>query len=1320
MSIDYAADGQNFTTNISSNADASDNVLNSVPWTVPNEIGTDNKIRISDNETTYTPATTKTSAYFTIKGQLKMLEPAGGESSYGVSTSQDIRWKYAGTISSNLNFYLDNLGGGGGYLTLINQSGPIAYNLSEASYICYYPWTTPATAGTQYSIKIEPSDNTQADTVTTDATNFRVRGTITLEYPGKGAGEVWYVNDNVNNKIDWTVTGGIPTVDIYLDTNGAPYTNQTTIVLDHVSASQKPYIWQIPDNGLRESVTSDTCRILIYDGNDPTVTDQSTSNFKIKPRVILDALSGTPWTIGQTPTISWDSSGNVGKVRVYYSNDDKANWNLVKPVSFTAGSTGSTSWYIDPAASFENVTQTGKLSYIKLIRFDGDVEDTDAGISAASAGFTIYGKLTLNSPLTPQNYNVLSTNQPINWSVDGAVGNIEIKYSTNDAGGYPDASFTGHIAGPIAANWCELNGNYGMTIPNDPQAKVKIRVREINNPNIVKCDTAVCSFKGNILFNQGTTNGQNLIVGTQHTISWENVGDFSSTYLKVYYRKNGASWQDINPNLAGNAGGVQSCPWTPIDTDISDDIDFKVELGSDSTVWRETDQVGASNSVSGSLVLVSPTLGTETYTVGQQGTISWLKYGSIGDLKIELNTGSGWLNNTTDGTNLPDNQNSGASGATQSYNTWNVPDKITNNGQIRVTSNSYPVLTDETEAIKKFKIKGVFNSLSEPNASTIWKVGNNQTITWDATGDMDGQGVKIEIWTPLGGYETIENNYGVGTLQSGTNSYTWTYTGAAIQDKMTDNCKIKVSSVTHPDVSIETPVGFKFIPKITVTDMAAQVVAETKPTLQWSYTGTKLGNVNVVFDPNGDGNLADGTPLLSGVSRDSGAGAGIPALTALPDTLTTSGKIVVSDETAAYASGATGFFETIGWIEITQPNGSTTWKVGDPTNNILWNYKGAIGNVKVWADYNGNGVYDGFDENLSDSMPAGAAGLGSLEWPGNIDDRVSTGAKIWVESLNTSVKDDSIAFNILGDIKLDTDVYGIGGKVIKIKSDDSQSLAIGWYTQGSAINEVKIQYSLNGLGGTFFDIVTVANSLYGPYEATTNPLTVNTYTWDNNSPAPIPTATKTMDGVIKVIAVISGVPQLATSDNSAGQGKFVISGNIEISPNLDGEVWETDGTTPHTITWNFAGPITKVDVRYAAGGVDYLLYPALATNIDVDTAPLSDGSGYYNWTIPSTLTDDLISNGKQAKIKVLDNTMSTYAFAESQTFTIKSKLNFSAGTLTTLSNGLRAGTVNQAIVVERKGKNAGFDLKYSRNEGVSYALPNGDTIIAGATFDAGS
>jgi len=689
-------------------------------WTIPDNIGSNNKIRIIDNEDVYTPAETAVSDAFEIRGKLILLEPQTGQWYY-VSTSQDIRWQYQGNLG-NINLSYSTNGGVDGYP---NSIATVAYNYGKVGTECYYPWTVPATAGNQYSVKIEQANPPNVNDKTLGEA-FSLLGSVTLDSPGKNPGspEVWYVDDDFNNIVTYTIAGGVANVDIDLDVDGAPYNYPIEVVSEHATGGngQKTYVWQIPEASWI-AVTSSTCRVKVSDSTNPgIVNDESTNDFEIKPKVYINALSGTPWTISQSPEITWEPKGNISKVRIYYSNDDKATWHYVKDAAFTAGATGSTNWFIDPAASFENVTETGKLSYLKLVRYDGDVEDAD--VTSESSGFTVYGKLTLNLPLTSQEYNILGTGT-INWSPVGAVGDVEIKYSTDDAGGYPDASFTGSIAGPLAADWCDINGDYSMSIPNDPTPNVKIRVREVNNPNTVKVDTPICKFKGNILFNQGTTNGQSLTVGTEHTISWENIGDFSSTFLKVYYRVDGGQWQDIDTNLAGNTGGVQSCPWTPGDNDISDDVDFKVELGNDATIYRTTDDVGASNTVSGSLTLESPTLGTEEYIVGQQGTISWLKYGNIGDLKIELNVGGGWLDNTADGTNLPDNQSSGTSGTTQSLTTWNVPDKITNNGQIRITSNSYPSLTDETAAIHKFKIKGTFNSMVTPVASTVWKVGDD-------------------------------------------------------------------------------------------------------------------------------------------------------------------------------------------------------------------------------------------------------------------------------------------------------------------------------------------------------------------------------------------------------------------------------------------------------------------------------------------------------------------------------------------------------------------------------------------------------------------
>jgi len=195
-------------------------------WTIPDKIGTTNKIQIIDDNTV--PANPAQSQAFEIKGQLKLIEPIGGETYYVGGADIDVQWKYAGTLSSNLDLYYDSNEGlgpdgspntGDEYETKINTEGAVAYNKDEdGSYICHYSWPVPSTAGTKYRLKIQyRGDN--AVKVTSNQ-NFVVKGSVTLSYPGKNPAspETWCV-DGASNSIGWTVTGGLAEVDILLNTN---------------------------------------------------------------------------------------------------------------------------------------------------------------------------------------------------------------------------------------------------------------------------------------------------------------------------------------------------------------------------------------------------------------------------------------------------------------------------------------------------------------------------------------------------------------------------------------------------------------------------------------------------------------------------------------------------------------------------------------------------------------------------------------------------------------------------------------------------------------------------------------------------------------------------------------------------------------------------------------------------------------------------------------------------------------------------------------------------------------------------------------------
>ncbi|MFC1599362.1 hypothetical protein ACFL2W_01100, partial [Candidatus Omnitrophota bacterium] len=899
----------------------------SFEWTIPDEIGTTNKIQIIDNDPNY-PAVTVTSEAFEIKGQLKLVEPYGGETYYVGDPDIDVQWKYAGTLSSNLDLFYDDNEGLDGYPTKINTLGAVAYDKDEdPSYICHYDWPILATAGTKYRLKIEYRGDT--DVNVTSNQNFVIKGSVALSYPGKNPGspEMWYV-DGASNSIGWTVTGGLPEVDLLLNTNSGLDWNDPSYnysIISQRGGSNSPYTWAIPDDGTREDVTSDKCRVRVRDHNDPTVLDSSTNDFYIKPKVYIGALPGLPWTVNDNPTISWTSTGDISTLRLYYSNDNGLSWSLEK--DGISASAGSTSWLIDPAG-YEKVTNNEGI--LKLVRYDGGSEDSDT--TSPSPVFTVYGQLTLTSPLTFTNFFVQATGT-IDWDVDGLVGPVAIQYNKNDTGGYPLADY---ITVPGADNIDSSLGTFEFNVPNDPDPTIKFRVAEMAKLDDVYSETPVaCAIKGNIILDAPTCHSQNLVVGTAHTLTWTNVGNF--TRIAAYYIKDGGSPQPIDNDLPGTAQSVQ---WIPGDDDLSDDIIFRVEDYNDPTVKGETPG-GSENTVTGSLDLTYPN-GFDVFVVGASGgganQVRWVKQGNIGNLVIELSTtnGTSWLTAAQSG--LHDDYPSGVSGATETYD-WDIPDQISKECLVRVTSKGLAAkgLSEVTDISgDKFTIRGNFISLSSPGGGATWYADEaDKDITWTANGAM--RAVDIDLfdgvgWSPIvAGWDN--NPTGLG---DGQNTYVW----PTVADKKNDACRIRVESTDNPAQEIESG-EFTIRPNIQVTDIGVPLIAESTPTVTWTVSGTQTATVDILLDyASGSGGF--GTTLDSGVAATAGSG-GYATTNPLPATLSGTAQIRVIDSTIGYeyVKDETANFSIIGEVGFVQPDGSD-WTVGETNRQISWTSKGAI------------------------------------------------------------------------------------------------------------------------------------------------------------------------------------------------------------------------------------------------------------------------------------------------------------------------------------------------------------------------------------------
>ncbi|GAG51482.1 unnamed protein product, partial [marine sediment metagenome] len=222
--------------------DASADNTGSYSWTIPNDISTTVKVKISDVNDSASYDTSSNN--FKIRGSLRITAPNGAES-WIVDSSENITWVRNGSIATvKLEYSTD----GGTTYDLIDSS-ITATDLS-------YAWTIPDDISSAVRVKI----TNEADSTIFDASDsdFAIKGSLALTSPN-GA-EVWVVSDA--EAITWTYTGSIANVKLDYSTNaGLTYPNPIIAQTPCDGA----HGWTIPDD------ISETVKVRISDFTDDTV-----------------------------------------------------------------------------------------------------------------------------------------------------------------------------------------------------------------------------------------------------------------------------------------------------------------------------------------------------------------------------------------------------------------------------------------------------------------------------------------------------------------------------------------------------------------------------------------------------------------------------------------------------------------------------------------------------------------------------------------------------------------------------------------------------------------------------------------------------------------------------------------------------------------------------------------------------------------------------------------------------------------------------------------------------------------------------------------
>jgi Leucine-rich repeat (LRR) protein len=439
---------------------------------------------ISDYSSTVS-ATTTGGATITV------TSPNGGET-WAVGSVQTITWTNTGSIGDVNIHYTDDNG---------ISWHPVAYSTANDG---SYDWTVPEPPSNWCRVKISEAGGSASDE--SDGM-FSIIPAATITVTSPNGGENWAPGSAHN--ITWTSTGSIANVDIALSTDGGA----TWTTLFAGTANDGSESITLP------SADSTNCLIRVSETGG-TTSDVSDAVFTISTPhsiTITSPNGGESWAVGSTQTITWNSTGNLGDLRIRYSVDNGVTWITIAEISTNPG---SYTWVVPDAPSETCLVRIREIGqYV--------VDNSDAV-------FTIYTphSITITSPNGGENWTA-GTTRTITWNSTGNLGDLRIRYST-------DNGVTWTTIAVVSNN----PGSYSWVVPNTPSTTCLVRIREIGQYVVDNSDAVFTISEPQTITLLTPNGGEVWPGGAVKVISWTFTGTFTIVDLS-YSLDNGATWTDI-------------------------------------------------------------------------------------------------------------------------------------------------------------------------------------------------------------------------------------------------------------------------------------------------------------------------------------------------------------------------------------------------------------------------------------------------------------------------------------------------------------------------------------------------------------------------------------------------------------------------------------------------------------------------------------------------------------------------------------------------------------------------------------------------------
>jgi hypothetical protein len=604
VDIDWSSDNGSSWTSLGNTLPVSSG---QIPWTIPNQLGLTNFIRIRDS---YNPGIyfTQSAIPFSIleedpskhKGgdydghtlnsnlgnEIVLVSPQGGEF-YAVNSVINLEWS-ANQAANVLLEYSSNNGS-----SWQNISSPLSGNLTS------FVWTLPSAPSAQMRVRISDAanQNTSFDESNSfalvDLNSVKHRGgsfdgavvnenqpnSVVLTYPN--GGEIIYPGLGVN--ILWT---SINVSDVTLEYSTNNGTNWVQIATG-VPAVTSSFSWTVP---AIQAIGSALVRI--QETGSPSVRDTSNAGFTVMQEStqkftggnydghvlntnaanalqILSPLGGEVFAESSTQLILWNAN-NIDFVRIEYSTNNGSQWNLI--TASHPANLGFYSWNIPP-----QVTTQAKVRVLDLV-------NQQTVFSQSPQVFTLSGNDPVKFVGGAFDGTSLNVNQPPSITVISPIG-TDIWYEGQSVGiawtsvNVPDVNI--EISTNNGSSWAIIAsgepaslGQYVWSVTGFPgQGSVRVKVSSASNPLVFGISSAshTISFYtveknkggegdgtslntnlGNAIQVVSPNGGEVYAEASTQQIRW-NANNINNVRLE-YSTNNGTSWVLISANYQANLG----------------------------------------------------------------------------------------------------------------------------------------------------------------------------------------------------------------------------------------------------------------------------------------------------------------------------------------------------------------------------------------------------------------------------------------------------------------------------------------------------------------------------------------------------------------------------------------------------------------------------------------------------------------------------------------------------------------------------------------------------------------------------------------------